>query len=78
MGGVLIWISLCNLCVLCVFVVIGIHDTTTTEAQRTQRLHREEAQTRTLLSIFVYLWLKFDWSARVDGFVNGVRDFDGH
>jgi hypothetical protein len=23
-------------------VVIGMHDTTTTEAQRTQRLHREE------------------------------------
>src|SRR6185503_8049769 len=25
----------------CVSVVIGIHDTTTTESQRTQRLHRE-------------------------------------
>src|ERR1044072_2600998 len=29
------------LCVLCVSVVIGMYDTTTTETQRTQRLHRE-------------------------------------
>src|SRR5262245_23021587 len=34
-------ISLCSLCVLCVSVVIGMHDTTTTETQRTQSLHRE-------------------------------------
>ena len=38
----LVWISLCNLCVLCGSVVEGMHDTTTTETQRTQRLHREE------------------------------------
>ncbi len=37
------WISLCNLCVLCVSVVIGMHDTTATESQRTQRLHREDS-----------------------------------
>src|SRR4029079_377229 len=43
-------ISLCNLCVLCVSVVIGMCDTTTTEAQRTQRLHREEVEIRTLPS----------------------------
>jgi len=42
-GGVLIWISLCNLCVLCVSVVIGICDTTTTETQRTQSFHREDS-----------------------------------
>jgi len=35
-------ISLCNLCVIRVSVVIGTRDITTTEAQRTQRLHREE------------------------------------
>ena len=33
--------SLCNLCVLCAFVVKELFDTTTTEAQSTQRLHRE-------------------------------------
>jgi len=44
-GGVLIWISLCNLCVLCASVVNEFRVTTTTEAQRTQRLHREEGQT---------------------------------
>src|ERR1043165_10209452 len=34
--------SLCNLGVLCVSVVVGMYDTKTTEAQRTQRLHRED------------------------------------
>src|SRR6185369_14951579 len=33
--------SLCNLCVLCVSVVNDCLEKTTTEAQRTQRLHRE-------------------------------------
>src|ERR1700752_3934543 len=37
----LVWFSLCNLGVLCASVVIGMHDTTTTETQRTPRLHRE-------------------------------------
>jgi hypothetical protein len=35
-------ISLCNLCVLCVSVVVFPKPSSTTEAQRTQRLHREE------------------------------------
>ena len=35
--------SLCNLCVLCISVVVVSNDSLTTEAQRTQRLHREEA-----------------------------------
>ena len=35
-------ISLCNLCVLCVSVVNDCLRKTTTETQRTQRLHREE------------------------------------
>ena len=35
-------ISLCNLCVLCVSVVDFAKKLLTTEAQRTQRLHREE------------------------------------
>ena len=35
-------ISLCNLCVLCVSVVVFPKQSSTTEAQRTQRLHREE------------------------------------
>ena len=48
-GSALIWISLRNLCVLCVSVVIGMCDTTTTEAQRTQSLHREEFQIKSLL-----------------------------
>src|ERR1044072_8406087 len=34
------WISQCNLCVLCVSVVVETRDTTTTESQTTQRLHR--------------------------------------
>src|SRR5215207_10459046 len=34
-------ISLCCLCVLCVSVVVFSNDSSTTEAQRTQRLHRE-------------------------------------
>src|SRR5690349_24193029 len=46
-SSVLIWISLCNLCVLCDSVVVETRDTTTTESQRTQRLHREEVQTKT-------------------------------
>jgi hypothetical protein len=37
--------SLCNLCVLYVSVVLGLHDTLTTETQRTQRLHREDLYT---------------------------------
>jgi hypothetical protein len=37
-------ISLCNLCVLCVSVVTLSQQKLTTEAQRTQRLHREEAR----------------------------------
>jgi hypothetical protein len=43
-GGVLIWISLCNLCVLCVSVVIGIGDTTTTEDTE---LSQRRIQTKT-------------------------------
>jgi len=35
-------ISLCNLCVLCVSVVDFFNNSLTTEAQRTQRLHREK------------------------------------
>src|SRR6185369_2059225 len=35
-------ISLCNLCVLCVSVVVFPKQSSTTEAQRTQRTHREE------------------------------------
>ena len=35
-------VSLCVLCVLSVSVVNGLWKTFTTEAQRTQRLHREE------------------------------------
>src|SRR5215208_5803657 len=38
--------SLCNLCVLCAFVVHYCSEKTTTEAQSTQRLHREEAEWR--------------------------------
>src|SRR5215208_779421 len=38
--------SLCNLCVLCVSVVYYYQEKTTTEAQRTQRLHREELSKR--------------------------------
>ena len=34
-------ISLCNLCVLCASVVKELFVKTTTETQRTQRLHRE-------------------------------------
>jgi hypothetical protein len=34
--------SLCNLCALCVSVVAFVLDKITTEAQKTQRLHREE------------------------------------
>ncbi len=41
-GGVLIWFSLCYLCVLCVSVVAFPEKQLTTEAQRTQRFHREE------------------------------------
>src|ERR1044071_7533461 len=44
----LIWISLCNLRVLCVSVVKYSWQTLTTETQRIQRLHREEAQTKRL------------------------------
>ena len=36
--------SLCNLCVLCVSVVVFFEQFLTTEAQRTQRLHREEVR----------------------------------
>lgn len=35
-------ISLCLLCVLCVSVVHFARESVTTEAQRTQRMHREE------------------------------------
>ena len=35
-------ISLCNLCVLCDSVVVFPEQSSTTESQRTQRLHREE------------------------------------
>ena len=35
-------VSLCNFCVLCVSVVVFLRHSLTTEAQRTQRLHREE------------------------------------
>src|SRR3982751_1378939 len=35
-------ISLCNLCVLCVSVVVFLRHSLTTEAQSSQRLHREE------------------------------------
>jgi hypothetical protein len=35
-------ISLCNLCVLCGSVVVFPKQSSTTETQRTQRLHREE------------------------------------
>jgi hypothetical protein len=34
--------SLCNLCVLCASVVVVFQIPITTEAQRTQRLHREK------------------------------------
>ena len=38
--------SLCNLCVLCASVVKNCSKKTTTETQRTQRLHREELGNR--------------------------------
>src|SRR5215208_5382211 len=38
--------SLCNLCVLCASVVHYCSEKTTTGAQSTQRLHREEAESR--------------------------------
>ena len=38
--------SLCNLCVLCASVVKNCSKKTTTETQRTQRLHREESGDR--------------------------------
>jgi ferredoxin len=41
-GMALLRDSLCNLCVLCVTVVKYFLVKTTTETQRTQRLHREE------------------------------------
>ena len=41
------WISLCNLCVLYVSVVNHLVGKITTESQRKQWLHREEAQTKT-------------------------------
>ena len=44
----LYWISLCNLCVLCVSVFVVSRIPITTESQRTQRLHREAPQTKTL------------------------------
>src|SRR5689334_20349985 len=47
-SGVLIWIPLCNLCVLCDSVVVVSRVPSTTESQRTQRLHREKVQTKTL------------------------------
>ena len=40
----LIWFSLCNLCVFCVSVVNLTVGKSTTETQKTQRLHREEFQ----------------------------------
>ena len=40
-------VSLCNLCVLCVSVVVVSRIPVNTESQRTQRLHREEVQTKT-------------------------------
>jgi hypothetical protein len=41
-------LSLCNLCVRCASVVFG--EISTTETQRTQRLHREETPIQTLSS----------------------------
>jgi len=38
------WISLCYPCVLCVSVVVFSNNSSTTEAQRTQRLHREDVR----------------------------------
>src|SRR6185369_524332 len=49
--------SLCNLCVLCVSVVNDCLGKTTTEAQRTQRLHRE---IRDVIND------KFRWDGRVE------------
>src|SRR6185437_7361901 len=46
--------SLCNLCVLCAFVVKNCSKKTTTETQRTQRLHREELRDR----LFVQGWIR--------------------
>jgi hypothetical protein len=48
-GSAVFWISLCSLCVFCVSVVLYRWEITT-EAQRTQRLHREAVQIRALLS----------------------------
>jgi hypothetical protein len=47
--------SLCNLCVLCASVVHCCLEKTTTETQRTQRLHREEFQQKTFWAKTVHL-----------------------
>ena len=47
------WVSLCHLCVLCVSVVIGMHDTTTTETQRIQSIHRDFAGTNGTQSVTI-------------------------
>jgi hypothetical protein len=44
----ILWIALCSHSVLCDSVVVGMHDTTTTESQRTQSLHRDFAPSVTI------------------------------